>query len=249
MKHRLLFLATAERLTCALALALAAGAAHAQWTYGMAQADMLTSSWYNNQMWKQATKVDCWPPGHCHAVGSAPQNQAPSGASVASLYTGADFATTAGIDRLAASFPTQNQQQIAQVFKTLIVSFNQTVPRTYGIPVNNLATAFTAVLAGSYAAYTNQPFPENAVKPLYQQLEQVMLSNSSLSQGSMEEKNTMYQMWVGLGTYMLGWQSELAKHPNAQQQAQMQKAGANILRSLNIDPDRVSFTDRGMQMR
>jgi len=247
MKHRLLFLATAERLACALTLAFAAGAAHAVWTWP----DITTGSMIRaNLNWlrqhQKCGPAGVNPAGFC--IGNPSGSRQTQRANAALLYTGADFATTAGIDQLVASFPAENQPQIAQVFKTLIVTFNKTAPRTFGIPANNLATAFAAILAGSYAAYTNQPFPENAVKPLYRQIRQAMLNNPNLSQGSMEEKNAMYQMWVGVGAYMLGWQAELAKHPDPQQQAQMQKAGADILRSLSIDPDRVSFTTSGMQM-
>ena len=74
-----------------------------------------------------------------------------------------------------------------------------------------------------------------------------MQNNPMLAQASLDEKNAMYQVWVGAGTYMLGWQSNLAKHPNAQQQAKMQQAGAQTLRSLGIEPDKVRFTAKGME--
>jgi hypothetical protein len=48
--------------------------------------------------------------------------------------------------------------------------------------------------------------------------------------------------------YLLGWQANLAKHPNPEQQAQMQKAGGDALRALSIDPDRVRFTTSGMEL-
>jgi hypothetical protein len=123
------------------------------------------------------------------------------------------------------------------------------MPRTYGIPRNNLATAYAAVLAGSYSAYTNRSFPDNAVKPLYRQVEQMMINIPSIYQASTNDKNAMYQIWVGMGMFMLMAQAELAKHPNPAQQAQLQKAGADSLRALlKVDPERVSFTANGMQI-
>jgi hypothetical protein len=251
MKQRLLSLVTAQRVSCILALALTAGVAHAQWGTNSA-----IDRWANNQLWKRITKVDCNPMTYqCRYIGSTPKAQSnpqgralPRGASGASLNTGNVFATNQGIERLVASYPAQDQPQIAQTFKTLILTFNQTIPRTYGIPANNLATALAAALAGGYAAYTNQPFPENAVKPLFRQVEQVMLRNPKIVQVSMNEKNAQYQMWVGAGMYLLGWQADLAKHPNPQQQAQMQKAGADALHALGIDPGRVHFTASGMKL-
>jgi hypothetical protein len=47
---------------------------------------------------------------------------------------------------------------------------------------------------------------------------------------------------------MLGWQSNLAQHPDPEQQAKMQKTGANILRSLGVDLGTVRFTRRGMEL-
>jgi len=164
------------------------------------------------------------------------------------LYTGKEFATKKGIYRLVAPYPAENQPEIAKTFATLIVTFNKMAPKNYGIPANNLATAYAAILAGSYAAYTNQPFPENAVKPLFEQVQRGMLNDLQIVQANMDDKAAMYQVWVGAGMYLLGWQANLAKHPNPEQQAQMQKAGGDALRALSIDPDRVRFTTSGMEL-
>jgi hypothetical protein len=186
--------------------------------------------------------------GFCIGKQSSPQAQAlPRGASAA-LYTGDAFATTKGIEQLATPYPVQDRPQAVKEFTTIIYNFDKTIPRTYGIPVNNLATAYAAILAGSYAAYSNKPFPDNAVKPLFKQVEQVMLNNPKLAQISMNEKNAQYQIWVGAGMYMMGWQAELAKHPNPEQLAKMQKAGADALQALGFDPSRVRFTASGMQL-
>jgi len=166
-----------------------------------------------------------------------------------SLSTGRDFATTQGIRQLVASYPPENQPRMAAQFKQLIAAFNDTMPRTYGIPRNNLASAYAAVLAGSYCAYTSRPFPDHAVKPLYRQLEQIMLSKPAIHQASTDDKNTLYQVWVGLGMFMLMGQAELAKHPNPAQQAQLQKIGGDSLRALlGVEPDRVRFTASGLKL-
>jgi len=176
---------------------------------------------------------------------SAPQAPTPDDV----LYSGEDFDTHTGIERMVSPYPAENQPQIAQTFKQLIDSFGKNIPPIYDIPKNNLATGFTIILAGGYAAYTNQTFPDDAIKPLFRQVEQVMRNNPSLTHLSMDEKNAMYQVWIGTGMYMLGWQSELAKRPNPPQQAQMRQAGANIMRSLDVDPDHVRFTASGMGPR
>ena len=253
MKQRLLCL-----VTCVLTLALVAGAAHAfapNAGLGLVPYNFdYVGTWANHniecQTWRK-NQPGCQPSAQSPGTHSSVRTQAlPRGVSVASLNTGKPFATTMGIERMVAHYPAQYQQQITKTFTTLISTFDQTIPRTYGIPANNLASAYAAVLAGSYAAYTNRPFPENAVKPLFKQVQQGMLNNPQTSQVSMDEKNAMYQIWVGTGMYLLGWQAELAKHPDPQQQAKMQKAGADALRAAlgGADPSRVRFTASGMQM-
>ena len=251
MKQRLISLATARRVGCVLALTLGAGAAHADLDY-IGSMTVTKSVMRSNLNWVRKHQ-QCGPAGvnaagFCIREQSSPHAQAsPRGARV-SLDTGKDFATRNGINQLASSFPVEKQPEIAKIFTSLIIEFNKTIPRTYGIPKNNLATAYAAILAGSYAAYTNRPFPDNAVKPLYQQAERAMSNNPMLAKASMDEKNAQYQIWVGTAAFMLGWQSNLSKKPNPEQQAKMQKAGAEILHSLGVDPGKVRFTRRGMEM-
>jgi hypothetical protein len=190
----------------------------------------------------------CAVPGYRKGAQSSPQARAaPRGSSVASLDTGKALSNTRGVEQLAATFPAQNRQEVSKIFTSFILEFNKTIPRTYGIPANNMATAYAAILAGGYAAYTNKPFPEEAVKALYRQAEQAMLNRPNVARLSMDDKNTQYQIWVGTATFMLKWQNHLAEHPDPQQQAKMQKTGAEILHALGVDPDKVRFTKRGME--
>jgi len=248
MKRRLLSLITAQRVLCVLALSLPAEAAHAQ-TWAVPYNFDYVGTWAFNHNLSRSLGRCVNGLGGCTGVRkSSPQAQAaPRGTSTASLYTGEDFATRDGIKQLVSPFPAEKQPELAKLFVTLILSFNKVIPATYGIPKNNLATAYAAVLAGGYAAYTNRPFPDNAVRPLFKQAEQAMLNNPVLST-SVDEKNANYQLWVGVGTYMLAWQDQTAKHPNPQEEAKLQEAGANILRSLGFEPDRVRFTASGMEL-
>jgi hypothetical protein len=257
MKQRLFFL-----VLCALTLA--AGTAHAFDSWPAWDYSTPIDRWASNQLWNQQRQGKASSPSSpqplCAGYASCPQRGAspktsraqasPHNASAASLSTGQTFATKKGIHQLVASVPSDQQPEAAKMFTSLILTFEQTIPRTYGIPANNLASAYAAVLAGSYAAYTNRPFPEDAVKPLFEQIQQGMLNNPQLAQADMDEKATIYQVWVGTGMYLLGWQDHLTKHPDAQQQAKMQKAGADALRAAlgGADPARVRFTSSGMQL-
>jgi hypothetical protein len=251
MKQRLISLVTTPRAWCALALGLAAGVAHADFDGSFAYGWSMSYSLQHATTWGCKHVPDtCALPGHGQGAQSSPRARAapaPRGSSVASLDTGKALSNTRGIEQLAATFPAQNRQEATQTFTALILEFNKLIPRTYGIPANNMATAYAAILAGGYAAYTNKPFPEEAVKALYRQAEQSMLSRPNMARLSMDDKNTQYQIWVGTAAFMLGWQSNLSKKPNPEQQAKMQKVGAEILHSLGVDPDKVRFTKRGME--
>jgi len=246
-----------KSLPCALALVFSAGAAHAQAWLNTYNYDYV-STWAANHNLSRAVGRCVNGLGGCAGVRGASTQAGPRAPVRVQppprrgagnwLYTGRDFATTRGIEQLVSTYPRDKQVEMAQTYTRLIVAFNDTIPRTYGIPRNNLATAYAAILAGSYAAYTNRPFPDDAVKPLYRQMEQVILDAPGIYQASTSDKNTLYQIWVGLGMVMVAAQADLARHPNPAQQAQLRKAGADSLRALlGVEPDRVRFTTRGME--
>jgi len=244
MKRHLFSLAAAKPVLCALAVALPT-AAYADDT-SILSSKILSDISRNMEMSRKANAPEKPPAGEAQAPGG---QQASPMAAADSLDTGQDFATTKGIDQLVASYPPKDQPQMAETYKKIILSFNGTVANTYGIPKNNLATALTTVLAGSYAAYTSQPFPEDKVKPLYQQLEQRMRSEPKIYEASMSDKATLYQVCIGLGMVMLAGQAEFAKNPNPEQQAQLQKAGGDALRALlRVEPERVRFTANGLEI-
>ena len=118
------------------------------------------------------------------------------------------------------------------------------------MPANNLATGLTVVLAGAYAAYHNQPFPDAWVKPLYQQMEGLLLQDSRLHQRSTVGKAADYQVMVGAGMAMMLTQAELQKAPDAKALQQLRDTGADALRTLfKADPQQVEFTRSGLQVR
>jgi len=165
-----------------------------------------------------------------------------------SLDIGQDLAAGEGIEKLVASYPPEDLPRVKEQYTKLIHAFTDAMPRAYGIPKNNLAAAYTAILAGSYAAYSSQPFPDDKVKPLYQQMEKLMRGDPRICDASANYKASMYQVWVGLGMVMLMGQVELAKNPNPEQQAQLQKVGGDSLRALlGVAPELVRFTANGLE--
>ena len=88
----------------------------------------------------------------------------------------------------------------------------------------------------------NQPFPDAWVKPLYQQMEGLLLQDSRLHQRSTVGKAADYQVMVGAGMAMMLTQAELQKAPDAKALQQLRDTGADALRTLfKADPQQVGF--------
>lgn len=165
----------------------------------------------------------------------------------------ARLASTAGIEALAEAQPydsaRQREQRITE-YKKLILAFNGSVEKLYGVPKDNLATAMTAVLAGGYAAYHNKTFPDTWVKPLYRQMEALLSREPKLVQASLKQKQYYYQVMVGIGMGLMLAQAELAKKPSAAEAARLHQAGGQVLQELLKEhPDRLEFSPSGMSVR
>lgn len=165
------------------------------------------------------------------------------------LSTGG-MADERGIEQLARLYPREEFAERKQQFRQIVTGFNQSVQKLYGVAPNNLATALTVALAGSYAAYQNQPFPDPWIKPLHRQMETLLLNDPRLGERAPAQKAGDYQVLVGTGMMLLLAQAELQQSPSPAGQRQLRQAGEEALNALlQIDLDRVDFTDQGIQVR
>lgn len=135
-------------------------------------------------------------------------------------------------------------------YRQIVQGFNQNVEKLYGLPANNLATGMTVVMAGAYSAYQNRRFPDAWVKPLYQQMEGMLLQDPRLPKRSAAQKAADYQIMVGAGMAMMLTQAELEKAPNPAALKQLRDTGRDALRTLfNADPQSVEFSSAGLRVR
>ena len=160
------------------------------------------------------------------------------------------LAQSRGVNVLVAQYQGEQQAAMRTNYVAMISSFNDSVPRLYGVQKNNLATGTAALLTGAYVAYNNRPFADAWVKPLVQQLESTMASDASLANAPNLDKETAYQVMVGTGMVLQVTQAELAKSPDAHKAAELRKAGAEVFRVMGIaEPSRVQFSQAGISFR
>ena len=163
--------------------------------------------------------------------------------------TGA-LARSKGINALVAHYSAAEQAGARANYVAMIESFNNSVPRLYGVRKNNMATGTAALLTGAYVAYTNRPFPDAWVRPLVAQLESTMVEDRNLTGASAADKETAYHVMVGTGMTLQVAQAELAKKPDARKAAELRRMGADIFRKMQInDPARIRFSENGISIR
>ena len=155
-----------------------------------------------------------------------------------------------GLDALARMYPRDEFFERKKQFRQIVKGFNESVQGLYGVPPDNLATGLTVALAGSYAAYHNRSFPDPWVKPLYRQMEELLLNDPRLEERAPVSKAGDYQVMVGTGMMLMLAQAEVQKSPDAASERKLRQAGAEALKALlNTDLDRVEFSARGLRVR
>lgn len=166
------------------------------------------------------------------------------------LFKTGEFKEDKGLDQLARLFPREEFYDRKKQFRQLVMAFNESVDKLYGVPANNLATGLTVALAGAYSAYHNREFPEKWVKPLYRQMEGMLLKDPRLPKRGRRDKANDYQVLVGVGMMLLAAQADVQKNPGAASQQQLRQAGASALKALlQTDLERVEFSAKGIKAR
>lgn len=133
-------------------------------------------------------------------------------------------------------------------YRRVLLEFNKQVQDKYGIPINNLATGMTALLAGGYAAYSGQAFPDEWVKSLYSQVEKAMLKDPVYTQMPHSEKAYLYQVFVGTG--MLLQLQQMRSGKNEEQVNHLRRVGGAILQKIiNVSPERIDLSHKGISIK
>lgn len=124
------------------------------------------------------------------------------------------------------------------------------IARRLDVPANDSASGIAAFLAGTYAAYTNEPFPDAYFNPLYQQFAEGLTSDGELSARPLAERTEYYQRLVVTGMVYQLLQLELQSNPQPDEIAAMRKAAGRAFEDIaGISPDNIYFTADGLRPR
>ena len=146
-------------------------------------------------------------------------------------------------EHLAASH--MNTEQAATVLEIY-----RRAAESLDVPANDTASGIIALIAGSYAGYTNQPFPDEAFKPLYEQFAPIIAADPTLMQLPQAERVEYYQRMVLAGMLFQLAQIELQKNPDPAQIDDMRDSAYKVFSGITgRSPDAVQFTSQGMSAR
>lgn len=151
---------------------------------------------------------------------------------------------------LAPLRPYLAQNQLTEENAAKLLAMYRLVAMALDVPANDSASGMAAFLAGTYAASTNEPFPDEFFKPLYEQFAKSMTSDDALAQRSKAERLEYYQRQVVVGMVFQLLQLELQKSGSPEQIAEMRAAAGRAFEDLaGRSPDSIRFTAQGLTPR
>ncbi len=161
----------------------------------------------------------------------------------------ADATKTSTASKLAASYPPDQRIKVTRTFNELLVGYHQ-IESKFDVPKYDLGGSVAALLAGSYMAYRNVDFPDEAFKPLVQQMQRALSGNAQLVAAPNAEKQDMYEQLAILGMLMANTQIALQQQPNAKSSQNLRAAAKGYLETfLKTDAERVQITDKGLVIK
>jgi len=222
--------------TCACSLAYAQYGFTPEWAFhGAPEAQMLHSSYVMQQIANGT---------YLRGTDSIAKGTPSSKAAVPLTFEARDKPVAPA--QLARAYPPQARAQAERVFNDTLQTYHR-LESQFGLRRNDLGGALAAFVAGNYAAYRDEPFPDKLFKPLVLQMQDVLQSTGTLDKAGAAQKQELYENLAILGTYMLMTREGLQKSPDAKIAANMKAAARGYLQqALKLDPDHMHLTDRGL---
>ena len=222
---------------CACSMTMAQYGFTPEWAFhGAPEAQMLHSSYVMQQIANGT---------YLKGTGKSSAKTAPSAKSSAPLTFSAQTRPIAPA-KLARAYPQESRAKAEQAFGQTLETYHK-IESQFGLRRNDLGGALAAFVAGNYAAFHDEPFPDKYFKPLVQQMQNVLQSTGMLDKAGAVEKQELYENLAILGTYMLLTREGLQKTPDAKIAANMKTAARGyLLQALKLDPDRMRLTDQGL---
>ncbi|MFV0645968.1 MAG: DUF6683 family protein [Sphingomonadaceae bacterium] len=161
---------------------------------------------------------------------------------------GTDFARGQGVDDLAAGVAKDKRAEFRNFMTRGIIAYGDAGQKIYGLPSLNLSTGVTALIAGSYSAYSGRELTQAQIKGLQGQMEQILRAEPDITNASLDAKATSYQSNMGMGLLLQATvlpDSGLTKS----ERAKARQLGKSTLEGLfGVPVDQISFTNSGVQL-
>lgn len=146
--------------------------------------------------------------------------------------------------------PYLRQTHLTEAEAAQVLAMYSLVATRLDVPSNDSASGIAAFLAGSYAAYTNEPFPDALYKPLYEQFADSLTSDNELEQRPLSQRREYYQRLVVVGMVFQLLQLEMQNNPQPEQIAAMRRAAETAFTEMaGISPASITFTAKGLVPR
>jgi hypothetical protein len=147
--------------------------------------------------------------------------------------------------RLVASYPPEQQPQVAQAMAELLARYRALEER-FGLEPNDVAGAVAAFVAGNYMAYRDVEFPDAGFMPLVRQMRGVIAALPQLRDASDAQKQQLYEEMAVVGMHMALQRAEL-RGASAAAKAQLRRtAKAHLDQFLQTDCSRLALGDNGL---
>lgn len=178
--------------------------------------------------------------------GSSKTSTAPKKVQTKAKTTFKSDGNTRGLEAIVALYPSKQRAEVRKLYQQIYSSYPQ-VAKSLGIPTNDMASGLASLIAGSYMAYTNTSLKDSYVKPLANQFRSSMQEVAEFNSVSDSDKKMIYDQMVLMGMLLAMTQSELEKNPNPKMEAQMRRAGKQVLEGvLKVKADRIRLTANGL---
>jgi hypothetical protein len=151
--------------------------------------------------------------------------------------------------RMAALLPPAERADAQRTYQEMLNRHPQLM-RQLGVRSDDLASGVATFLAGSYMAVHDIDFPDQAFKPLYEQVRGIIAAHPQFAQASLKERQEMFEQMVIIGTFLALKQQALKQRPDPQATAAMKTAAKGYLEQfLKLDAERLRLTDRGLALQ
>lgn len=153
------------------------------------------------------------------------------------------------IRSLAASAPPAQRHQVEQQLTAALAAYRKLEAR-FNLPENDVASATSALLAGSYMAYHDVDFPDKNFKPLVTQMRGILQRNEPFSRIDDGARQQMYEQMASVGTLLAMSQIRLRQAPDAAASAALRQTAKTCLdQFLGMDADMIRLGPHGLAMR